>query len=288
MAAAVEAPITLRLAEFLVLTERTGRMPDQAPPDAQPVLGVSLSVDIAGQSAWRTATVDSVPARPNTEGATRMTAALTEPDADPLASWAYRRPSRTPRSRTRAKATMGGLRFALYGRISTKDFQDPMFSRAWLRQAARDLINGHGLIVAEFFDVGCSRRRSWHDRPQASALLAALADPDRNFDAVVVGEYERAFSGDQLLNLAPLFESHGVQLWLPETSGLVDLHSPTHQAIMMLLGAQSKREVLRSRFRTTAAMQAQAREQGRYLGGRPPYGYRLADAGPHPNAAHAR
>jgi hypothetical protein len=34
-------------------------------------------------------------------------------------------------------------------------------------------------------------------------------------------------------------------------------------------------------------MRAQARDQGRYLGGRPPYGYRLVDAGPHPNAAHA-
>jgi hypothetical protein len=56
----------------------------------------------------------------------------------------------------------------------------------------------------------------------------------------------------------------------------------------MLLGAQSKREVQRSRFRTLAAMRAQVREQGRYQGGRPPYGYRLADAGPHPNAAHAR
>ena len=34
-------------------------------------------------------------------------------------------------------------------------------------------------------------------------------------------------------------------------------------------------------------MAAQARDQGRYLGGRPPYGYRLADAGTHPNKAHA-
>jgi hypothetical protein len=83
-------------------------------------------------------------------------------------------------------------------------------------------------------------------------------------------------------------ERHGVQVWLPETNGPVEHRSPTHQALIMLLGAQSQREVLRSRFRTTAAMQAQAREQGRYLGGRPPYGYRLVDAGPHPNAAHAR
>jgi site-specific DNA recombinase len=35
-------------------------------------------------------------------------------------------------------------------------------------------------------------------------------------------------------------------------------------------------------------MAAQAREQGRYLGGRPPYGYRPGDAGPHPNKMHAR
>ena len=34
-------------------------------------------------------------------------------------------------------------------------------------------------------------------------------------------------------------------------------------------------------------MAAQTLEQGRYLGGRPPYGYRLADAGPHPDKAHA-
>ncbi len=34
-------------------------------------------------------------------------------------------------------------------------------------------------------------------------------------------------------------------------------------------------------------MSAQVRLQGRHLGGRPPYGYRLADAGPHPNEQHA-
>lgn len=245
-------------------------------------------MDIASQGAWRTATVDSMPTRPSTPAATPTIAEPTQPEADPLATWAHRQPSKATRSRTRTRTASGGLRFALYGRISTSDFQDRESSHAWQREAACDLINGHGSIVTEFFDVGCSRRRAWPDRPQAAALLAAMADPNRTFDAVVIGEYERAFTGDQLRTLAPLFDRHGVQLWLPEINGPVDLHNPTHQAIIMLLGAHSQREVLRSRFRTTAAMQAQVRDQGRYMGGRPPYGYRLVDAGPHPNAAHAR
>jgi hypothetical protein len=67
-----------------------------------------------------------------------------------------------------------------------------------------------------------------------------------------------------------------------------DPGNPIHQLAILQLSAQSRREILRSRFRTTAAMRAQAREQGRYLGGRPPYGYRLTEAGPHPNRADAR
>ena len=50
-----------------------------------------------------------------------------------------------------------------------------------------------------------------------------MADPDRGFDAVVVGEYERAFTGQQLSQLAPILRRYGVELWLPETYGPVDL-----------------------------------------------------------------
>ena len=34
-------------------------------------------------------------------------------------------------------------------------------------------------------------------------------------------------------------------------------------------------------------MAAQAQIEGRFLGGRPPYGYVIVDAGPHPNPAKA-
>src|SRR5439155_21547021 len=88
----------------------------------------------------------------------------------------------------------------------------------------------------------------------------------RGFDAVVIGEYERASFGDQLTELWPVFARHGVQLWLPESSGPVDGNGPAHQRLVMLLGAQSKREVQRARFRVLAAMHAQTVEQGRYLG----------------------
>jgi site-specific DNA recombinase len=181
----------------------------------------------------------------------------------------------------------GGLRFVFYGRVSTEDWQDPVTSRARQREQAGALVRGHGVVVAEFFDVGQSRTVAWGRRPEAAALVAQLADLGRGWDAIVIGEYERAFYGSQYAAMAPLFEHYGVQLWMPEAGGRVDFASEHDERAMTVLGLSSKREVTRTSIRVRAAMAAQTREQGRYLGGRPPYGYRLADAGPHPNKAHA-
>ncbi|BCJ46113.1 hypothetical protein GCM10010168_50620 [Actinoplanes ianthinogenes] len=180
------------------------------------------------------------------------------------------------------------MRFAFYGRISTAEYQDAVSSRAWQLEAAGRVLAGRGRIVMEFFDAGASRSLPWVRRPQAAALLGAAGQPDRGFDAVVVGEFERAFAGAEAPVVIALLESFGVQVWLPKTRGRVDLARADHQALLLMLGHQSEREVLRNRFRTSAAMAVQVREQGRNQGGRPPYGYRLVDAGPHPNTVHAQ
>jgi len=181
-----------------------------------------------------------------------------------------------------------GLRFAFYGRVSTEDQQDPESSRAWQLSRARALIEPHGgQVVAEYFDIDRSRSLPWKRRPRAAALLEDFKDPDRGFDAVVIGEPARAFYGNQFGLTFPLFIHYSVALWVPEVGGPVVPGSEAHDLVMSMYSAMSKGERTRIKIRVRAAMAAQAEHEGRFLGGRPPYGYRLADAGPHPNPGKA-
>jgi len=140
--------------------------------------------------------------------------------------------------------------------MSTVEFQDRETSLGWQREVAEETIRGRGVIVAEYFDEGCSRRLPWRQLPAALQLMAAAEQPGRSFDAVVIGEYERAFYGDQFATVLTVVREQGVQLWLPEADGPVNLDDPAHQALMLLLGSQSRREVLRARHRVLAAMEA--------------------------------
>jgi len=85
----------------------------------------------------------------------------------------------------------------------------------------------------------------------------------------------------------PVFAHYGVQLWVPEVGGAIDPESEAHDLVMSVFGGMSKGERSRIKIRVRAAMASQAQIEGRYLGGRPPYGYILADTGPHPNPAKA-
>lgn len=178
--------------------------------------------------------------------------------------------------------------FAFYGRVSTEDQQDPTSSRNWQLARSRQIIEqADGQVVEEFFDLGQSRSVPWKRRPEASRLLDAFPDPARGFEAVVIGEPQRAFYGNQFGLTFPVFVHYGVELWVPEVGGRVDPGSDAHDLVMSLYGGMSKGERNRIKTRVRSAMAAQAAVEGRFLGGRPPYGYQLADAGPHPNPSKA-
>ena len=122
---------------------------------------------------------------------------------------------------------------------------------------ARTLIEPRGgQIVAEFFDIDKSRSIPPARRPRASALLAALADPNRGFEAVVVGEPQRAFYGNQFGNTFPVFAHYGVPLWVPEVGGPIDPDNEAHDLIMSVFGGVSKGERNRIKIRVSTAMAA--------------------------------
>src|SRR4030095_14807444 len=94
----------------------------------------------------------------------------------------------------------------------------------------------------------------WKRRPQANELLIALANPRRGFDAVVVGEPQRAFYGNQFGLTFPLLEHYGVQLWIPEVGGQVDPGSDAHDLVMSLYGGMRKGERKRLKIRVRSAL----------------------------------
>ena len=106
------------------------------------------------------------------------------------------------------------------------------------------------------------------------ARYAAKPGIPRTPSAVVTG----ALPGSSLRTVEPFCTPYfchpvyGVQLWMPEAGGRVDYASGHDERAMTVLGLSSKREIARTSIRVRTAMAAQTREQGRYLGGRPPYG----------------
>lgn len=52
--------------------------------------------------------------------------------------------------------------------------------------------------------------------------MSTFKDPTRGFEAVVIGEPQRAFYDNQFGLTFPVFVHYGVGLWVPEVGGAVD------------------------------------------------------------------
>ena len=175
------------------------------------------------------------------------------------------------------------LECAAYVRTSTDDQQSPDDSKRWQLDTARRLIGpAGGVIVTTYHDIDITREMPWSRRPEASRLLADAADPRRGWSALVIAEPQRAFSGGQFQLVFPQLTHYGVDLWVPELGGRVDPDSEGHEMLMSLFGGLSKAERRRLQTRTRNAVLAHG-AVGRWLGGRPNYGYRVVDTDiPHP------
>jgi DNA invertase Pin-like site-specific DNA recombinase len=180
------------------------------------------------------------------------------------------------------------LACAAYIGTSTDDQQSSEDYKRWqLDTASRLVAPAGGIIVAMYHDIDITREMPWARRPEAPRLLADTADPRRGWTALVIAEPQRAFSGGQFQLVFPQLTHYGIELWVPELGGRVDPDSEGHEMLMSLFGGLSKAERRRLQTRTRNAMLAHG-AAGRWLGGRPNYGYRLVDTDtPHPQRHNA-
>ena len=114
-----------------------------------------------------------------------------------------------------------GTQSAFYGRCSTEDNQDPKTSRGWQLENAREVHRAAAAVRSSKSSSTSGSRdpcRGSGGR-QDARLLAALKDPGRSWNAVVVGEGTRCWFGNQFSLIAPRFEAYGVELWIPELGG---------------------------------------------------------------------
>jgi hypothetical protein len=126
------------------------------------------------------------------------------------------------------------MNFAFYGqaimtsRMAARPIRAQQLADATTRAAHHD-----GTIVANYFDVYPDRHRAlWHRR-QATQMLRAIEDPQRSFDAIIIGDTASTLTPAVYDSLLTLCSQHGVQLWLPEVDGPVDRHNEEHQEIIL-------------------------------------------------------
>jgi site-specific DNA recombinase len=175
-------------------------------------------------------------------------------------------------------------RFAWYGRLSTKDKQDPTLSFPSQREAcATKAAELGGEIVCDFTDQEAGRR---DDRAGWSELLREAKERDaRRFDSVIIYATSR-LSRDlfHALTYEREMTRAGVEVFYALTAG--DQTSPEGRLIRHMFQALDQFEVEKL-GREVRRGQTENTKQGYRNGGRAPYGYRLRKE-THPDPARAK
>jgi putative DNA-invertase from lambdoid prophage Rac len=147
----------------------------------------------------------------------------------------------------------------------------------------------HGMKIDQtFVERGVSGSKPLSERPQGAALLAAI----KSGDTVITPKLDRMFRSalDALGVLADL-KKRGIALHMIDLGGDVSTNGVS-KLVFTILSAVAEAERDRTRERI-AEVKRDQRTRGRYLGGIPPFGFRLGDGGdlvpiPEQQAAIAR
>jgi DNA invertase Pin-like site-specific DNA recombinase len=133
----------------------------------------------------------------------------------------------------------------------------------------------HGMTIDKtFIERGVSGSKPLSDRPQGAALLAVI----RPGDTVITPKLDRMFRSalDALAVLSDLKE-HGIVLHMIDLGGDVTGNGIS-KLVFTILSAVAEAERDRTRERV-AEVKRDQHSRGRYLGGKPPFGFRVGEDG---------
>ena len=130
----------------------------------------------------------------------------------------------------------------------------------------------HGLAIDKVFvERGVSGSKPLGDRPQGAALLGIL----KPGDVVITPKLDRMFRS--ALDVLGRLKQGGISLHMIDLGGDTTGNGVS-KLIFTILSAVAEAERDRTRERI-AEVKRDQRQRGRYLGGTPPYGYRVGEAG---------
>ena len=167
-----------------------------------------------------------------------------------------------------------GKRAAVYLRRST-DAQEASIEGQ--REAVHAYADKHGYeIVAEFVDSGISGVDSSGTRREFARLVLAAERGD--FDFVLAWDMSRITRSDPMETMAELrpLRKTGVRIATTDRSDPVDWDSFAG-VLMLSVEAESNNQYVRKLARGTTRGQAKLARTGRWIAGRPPYGFTLSD-----------